>query len=394
MSGTRDLLGVAWSGLMARKVRTFLILLGPIIGVAAMVASVGLTESAKGALQVQLSKLGTNLIIAQAGGSFGSQNPTLPRDSVSRLMAISTVTSASATTNISGVVALPIAGSSSYYDAFPVPVVAADGELPAVLKVPLLEGRWLSAADTRLHLPSVVLGSGLAQQYAYLPGEIRTIELNGHNFGVVGVIGAVALDPTLDNAAFVTEWAARHILGTNGLPNELFIRALNGTTQQTANAVATAVSLGGSTQLSTQVPSDVLQAAAQANKTLQKVALFAGLLVLAVGGLGIANVMSISVIQRSAEIGIRRAVGHRRSKIASQFLLESLFVGILGGGLGALLGIAVVYLTAAFEHWVVEIGYAQIPLWMGLALGVSVVAGLYPSIKAARLEPLETLRLA
>ncbi len=394
MSGTRDLLGVAWSGLMARKVRTFLILLGPIIGVAAMVTSVGLTESAKGALQVQLSKLGTNLIIAQAGGSFGSQNPTLPRDSVSRLMAISTVTSASATTNISGVVALPIAGSSSYYDAFPVPVVAADGELPAVLKVPLLEGRWLSAADTRLHLPSVVLGSGLAQQYAYLPGEIRTIELNGHNFGVVGVIGAVALDPTLDNAAFVTEWAARHILGTNGLPNELFIRALNGTTQQTANAVATAVSLGGSTQLSTQVPSDVLQAAAQANKTLQKVALFAGLLVLAVGGLGIANVMSISVIQRSAEIGIRRAVGHRRSKIASQFLLESLFVGILGGGLGALLGIAVVYLTAAFEHWVVEIGYAQIPLWMGLALGVSVVAGLYPSIKAARLEPLETLRLA
>lgn len=393
MSSTSELVAVAWTGLMARKVRTLLILLGPIIGVASMVGAVGLTESAKGALQVQLNKLGTNLIIAQAGGSFGSQNPTLPGNSVARVRAITTVTSAAATTNLNGVTTLPIAGSSSYYDAFPVPVVAADDRLPSVLKVKMVDGRFLDAADARLHTRAVVLGSGIAKQYGYLPGETRTVELNGINFGVVGVLGAVALDPTLDNAAFVTQWAAQHDLGTNGQPNELFIRARNGTTQKTADAVATAVSLGGSTQLSTQVPSDVLQAQAQANKTLQKVALFAGLLVLAVGGLGIANVMSISVIQRSAEIGIRRAVGHGRSKIASQFLLESLFVGILGGGLGALLGIAVVYVTAAFEHWVVEIGYAQIPLWMGLALVVSIVAGLYPSIKAARLEPLETLRL-
>ncbi len=342
---------------------------------------------------MQLSKLGTNLIIAQAGGSFGSQNPTLPADSVRRVEAVSTVTSASATSNLSGVVSLPVAGASTYYDAFPVPVRASDDNLPSVLAVPMLDGRWLDNADTKLHLRSVVLGSGIAKQYGYLPGEIRTIQLNGINFGVVGVIGPVALDPTLDNAAFITEWAAQHDFGTNGQPNELYIRSKDGTTQQTANAVETAVSLGGSTQLSTQVPSDVLQAAAQANKTLQKVALFAGLLVLAVGGLGIANVMSISVIQRSAEIGIRRAVGHSRSKIAAQFILESLFVGVLGGALGAALGVAAVYIAAAFENWVVEIGYAQIPIWMGLALAVSVIAGLYPSIKAARLEPLETLRL-
>jgi len=113
-----------------------------------------------------------------------------------------------------------------------------------------------------------------------------------------------------------------------------------------------------------------------------------------VGGLGIANVMSISVVQRSAEIGIRRAVGHSRSTIGTQFLLESsTFVGLLGGSLGAAIGVGVVYLVSFFEHWVVEIGYAQIPLWMGLALLVSVLAGLYPSIKAARLQPLETLRL-
>jgi putative ABC transport system permease protein len=358
-----------------------------------MVGAVGLTESAKGALQVQLSRLGTNLIIAQAGGTFGSQNPTLPSDAVHRVESVSTVTSAAATTNLSGVISLPVQGASSYYQAFPVPVRAADDNLPSVLKVPLLDGRWLNHADSRLHLDSVVLGTGIAKQYGYLPGEIRTIRLNNTNFGVVGVLGPVALDPELDNAAFITQWAAKHVFGTSGKPDELYIRAASGTTQQTANAIPTAISLGGTSQVSTQVPSDVLSAAAQANKTLQKVALFAGLLVLTVGGLGIANVMSISVIQRSAEIGIRRAVGHSRSKIGAQFLLESLFVGVLGGALGAVLGVAVVYGVAAFEHWVVEIGYGQIPIWMGLALLVAVMAGLYPSIKAARLEPLETLRL-
>jgi len=390
----RDLLTVAWTGLTARRVRTVLIMVGPVIGVAAMVCAVGLTESAKGSLQAQLAKLGTNLIIAQAGGTFGSQNPTFPSNAVARVDAISSVASAAATTNVSGVIALPISGASSYYEAFPVPVRAADLDLPAVLNVPLLDGRWLDSADSQLHTDSVVLGSGIAKQYGYVPGEIRTVALNGTNFGVVGVLGSVSLDPDLDNAVFVTQWSAKHVFHTNGLPNQLYVRAAPGTTAATAKAIPTAISLGGPDQVSTQVPSDVLQAQAQANHTLQEVALFAGLLALTVGGLGIANVMSISVIQRSSEIGIRRAVGHNRSKIGFQFLLESLFVGVLGGAVGALLGVLIVYAVSALAHWTVVIAYAEIPLWVGLAVAVSAVAGLYPSIKAARLEPLETLRLS
>ncbi|HTT86163.1 MAG TPA: ABC transporter permease [Acidimicrobiales bacterium] len=394
MSQLRDLLSVAWSGLTARRVRTLLIMLGPVMGVAAMVCAVGLTESAKGSLQAQLAKLGTNLIIAQAGGTFGSQNPTFPGNAVQRVDAISTVQSAAATTQVSGVIALPIQGASTYYEAFPVPVRAADLNLPGVLQVPLLDGRWLNHADSRLHTDSVVLGSAIARQYGYIPGEIRTVELNQTNFGVVGVLGNVPLAPELDNAVFVTQWSAKNVFGTNGQPNELYIRAKAGTTQQTANAVPTAISLGGPDQVSTQIPSNVLQAAAQANSTLQKVALFAGLLALTVGGLGIANVMSISVIQRSSEIGIRRAVGHSRSKIGLQFVLEALFVGVLGGALGALLGVAIVYVVSALATWTVVISYATIPVWLALAIGVSVAAGLYPSIKAARLQPLETLRLS
>jgi putative ABC transport system permease protein len=211
--------------------------------------------------------------------------------------------------------------------------------------------------------------------------------------GVVGVLDPVALDPNLDNAAFVTQWSAKHDFDTEGEPTKLYIRAAAGTTNETNDAIATAISLGGTDQVSTKIPTDALAASARADKTLQQTALFAGILALAVGGLVIANVMSISVIQRSSEIGIRRALGSTRSLIALQFLLEALFVGVLGGAIGALVGVGVVYLVSGLADWVVVIDYGKMPLWIGLAVGVSVVAGLYPSVKAARLEPLETLRL-
>lgn len=389
----RDLLGVAWSGLTARRVRTFLIMLGPIVGVAAMVGAVGLTESAKGDLKAKLAQLGTTLIIANAGGTFGQQNPSFPSDAVNRVLAVPTVVRAAATAQLSGVTALPSAGSADHFAAFPVPVEAADLNLPAVLNVPLASGRWLSQFDLTDQTRSVVLGVGLAKEYGYLTGELRTIRLNNIDYGVIGVFSSVQLDPSLNNAAFVTEWAAKNDFGTDGNPNKMYVRSTDGHTRATASALPTAINLGGPDEVSTQIPSDALQASAQADKTLQKTALFAGILALAVGGLGIANVMSISVIQRSTEIGIRRAVGHTRSQIAAQFLLEALFVGILGGLFGAAVGIGVVFGISAITHWTVVIFYRQIPLWMSLAIGVSVIAGLSPSIKAARLEPLETLRL-
>ena len=192
---------------------------------------------------------------------------------------------------------------------------------------------------------------------------------------------------------FITLDSAETDFGTKGDPTKVYIRSEDGTTPQTATLIPTAISLGGTDEVSIDVPSDALKASAQADKTLQQTALFAGLLALAVGGLGIANVMSISVIQRSSEIGIRRALGHTRSTIGAQFLLEALFVGLFGGLLGAALGVLIVHAISGLADWVVVIDYGRMPLWIGLAVGVSVIAGLYPSVKAARLEPLETLRL-
>lgn len=393
MNSVRELLGVAWSGLSARRIRTVLIMLGPIVGVAAMVGAVGLTESAKGDLKAKLAELGTNLVIATPGSSFGDQTPTFPEDVVERVHRIETVESAATTAEIAGVIALPSAGSEDHFAAFPVPVKAADLVLPSVLEVPVLSGRWLSQADLDGEARAVVLGSGLAYEYGYLDGEIRSIRLNDKDYGVIGVLGPVALDPALDNAVFVTQWAAEEDFGTDGLANKMYVRSAQGSTEDTADSIPTAVALGGPDEVTVEVPTDILEASAQADETLQQTALFAGLLALAVGGLGIANVMSISVIQRSAEIGIRRAVGHTRARVGSQFLLEALFIGLLGGLVGAALGVAVVYGISALAGWVVVIAYDRIPIWMSLALAVSVAAGLFPSVKAARLEPLETLRL-
>ncbi len=257
----------------------------------------------------------------------------------------------------------------------------------------MLDGRWLTASDTKLHIQSAVLGAGIAKQYGYLPGE------NPHDPAEQHELRRRRRARDRRARPRSRQRGVHHAVGGEALlldrrQAEPALCSLEPSkTQATADAIPTAINLGGPDEVSTKVPSDVLQAASQADKTLQQTALFAGLLALAVGGLGIANVMSISVIQRSSEIGIRRAVGHSRSKIGLQFLLESLFVGILGGILGAAVGVGIVYLVSSFADWVVVIAYQKIPIWMALALGVSVVAGLYPSVKAARLEPLETLRL-
>jgi len=393
VSRVRELFAIAANGIASRKVRTLLILLGPVVGVAAMVGAVGLTESAKGDLKAKLAELGTTLITAEAGGTFGQQNPSFPKDAVARATRVPTVERAAAVSNLNGVLTIPTQGSEDYYRAFPVPVLAADTALPQVLQVPVESGRWLARSDQENHTRAAVIGSALAHEYGYVPGEIRTIRLNGIDYGVVGVLSPVALEPSLDNAVFVTQWAAKHDFASSGAPSKMYVRAVPGTTQETADALPTAINLGGTDSVSTKIPSDALEASSRADKTLQQTALFAGLLALAVGGLGIANVMSISVIQRSPEIGIRRALGSTRSLIALQFLLEALFIGLLGGVIGAFLGVGVVYLVSNMAGWVVVVNYGKMPIWIGLAVGVAVVAGLYPSVKAARLEPLETLRL-
>ncbi len=394
MRTIRDLFQVAIGGLFARKVRTVLLLLGPMIGVAAIIAAVGLTDSAKGDLKAKVRQLGTNLIEATAASSFGTETPTLPEDAVARAETVRTVEKVSAVVSLSDITVSPYAEAEEQYETIPIPVMAADTSLPNVLEVDLVEGRWLNDFDENEVSRGAVIGLGLAREIEYLPSEPRTIELDGVRYGVIGVLDEVELDPTLDNAVFITFSAAdADFLADDILPTQLYVRSFDGEEEVTADALRTAISLGGSKEVATEIKSEALELAAQSDRQLQLIVVSMGLLAIIVGGIGIANVMSISVIQRSTEIGIRRALGHTRKIIAGQFLLESAAVGLMGGILGVALGMLAIYIGASIAGWVFTMA-PWLPLaGIILAIVVSMTAGIYPAWRAARLEPLETLRL-
>ena len=395
MRRLRELVRVAAAGLMARKVRTLLIMLGPILGVAAIVAAIGINESSKGYLKAKLQELGTDLIVANAQDSIGGfgQNPRIPAEAVGRVSRLPDVTSGTGTLQIANIVTLPFEAAYDYYRAFPVPVIATGLNLPETMEVPLVSGRFLHDFDVASEARVAVIGRDLADEYGYLAGEARTISLNGIDYGVVGVLDWVLLEPSMDSAVFITFPTAERDWDTDGQdPTRLYIRAPTNT-QWVAEEVPIVVSLGGPDGARTSIPTDLLDAQSQVDESLNNLTKMMGGLALIVGGVGIANVMSISVIQRSSEIGIRRALGHSRSTVAVQFLFEALTVGVLGGILGAAVGAGVVWLTSEARGYVMVLSVPGLAVWALVSVGVAVVAGLYPSTKAARLEPLETLRL-
>jgi len=390
-----ELVGVAVAGLTARKVRTLLILLGPILGVAAIVAAIGINESSKGDLKAKLRELGTDLIVANAQDTIGGfgQNPRIPEEAAERVARLPDVTSVTGTFQLSNIVTLPFAAAEDYYRAFPVPIIATHLNLPETMDVPLVSGRFLNEFDESSVARVAVIGRDLANEYGYIANEPRTIQLGGVDYGVVGVLDYVLLEPSMDSAVFITfanaveDWDIEE-----HDPSRLYIRAPTNT-KYVAEEVPTVVSLGGPDGANTSVPTDLLDAQSQVDENLNNLTKMMGGLALVVGGVGIANVMSISVIQRSSEIGIRRALGHSRGTIAIQFLFEALVIGVMGGILGAGVGAGVVWMVSEMRDYTMILSVSGLVRWASVSVGVAVVAGLYPSNKAARLEPLETLRL-
>jgi putative ABC transport system permease protein len=394
MNVFRDLVRVAMVGLLARKVRTLLLLLGPMIGVAAIIAAVGLTDSAKGDLKAKVAELGTNLIEASASSSFGGQDPTLPEDVVERALTVTTVEAVAPIVELTNIIVTPYEEAREKYETVPIPVVAASTVLPEVLEVPLVSGRWLNSFDEEARARTAVIGVGLAREFGVLPDELRTIDVGGFDYTVIGILDSVQLEPGFDTAVFIPFASAENdFLDDDILPNKIYARVDPTRVDESADALTTAISLGGPDEVKTDVKSEALELAAQSDRQLQLIVVSMGLLAIIVGGLGIANVMSISVIQRSSEIGIRRALGHTRRIIAVQFLLEAIVVGVIGGVCGVLLGMLAIFVGASIAGWVFVMAPWLAPAGIVLAITISVMAGLYPARRAARLEPLETLRL-
>jgi putative ABC transport system permease protein len=389
----RDAFRVAAIGLRTRRLRAALSALGVAIGVAAMVAVLGISDSSRAGLLAELNELGTNLLTVSPGQDFFGQNAQLPEAANRAVRHLATVRSAAAVTSVSGATARRT-GYIESAETSGLTVYAAEAQLLRTLDGRLARGRFLGAANERY--PLAVLGAVAAQRLG-----IRSLADNGRPvqvyvgstwFTVAGVLEPLPLAPEIDRAVLIGYPVAHRLFGTERHASTLYVRAdpehvreadaLLGATADPQNPEQTQVSR----------PSDALQARADAQSTLTTIFLALGAVALLVGGVGIANVMVISVLERRPEIGLRRALGARAVHIAVQFLGESVLLSVLGGSVGILLGAVATAAYASAVGWIIVVPTLSVVGGVGIALLLGALAGLYPALRAARLAPASALR--
>ncbi|MFE7426566.1 ABC transporter permease [Streptomyces sp. NPDC057545] len=377
-----DIARVGAFGLRARRARVVLSALGIAIGIATMVAVVGLSESSRADLMARLDRLGTNLLTAEAGEDAMGRAVKLPKNAVAMVERVGPVLHATATADVDARIrrsdVVPEERTAG------VTAQAARLDLLSTLGGEVDKGAWLDPAGERL--PTTVLGAVAAERLGITRiGE--TIMMNDTRVVVVGILKPLELVPTLDRVAMVGFPAAERHFGFDGHPTTIFERSTDASVEDVRAVLARTISPGDEAGVKVSRPSDALAAKAATDEGLTTLMLGLGAVALLVGGVGVANTMVISVLERRQEIGLRRSLGATRSAIRLQFLAESLLLSALGGVTGALLGAAVTYGFARVQEWT-----AVVPPWSlagGLAatLLIGVVAGLYPAIRASRLHP-------
>ena len=386
----RDVVRVASIGLRTRKLRAGLSALGITIGIASLVAVLGLSESSRSALLAQLDRLGTNLLQVQAGEGLGIGSGELPGTAKAMVGRIDGVQSVSTVSDLDANVyrndLVPTSRSAG------ITVKAADLDIVRTLQGSVDEGRLLDAATSRY--PTTVLGAVAADRLG-----IRNLDaspkvwLGERWFTVVGILDPMELSPDIDRAALVGYEAASY-LGQDPAPSTLFVRTAPEMVDAVLNVLPATANPENPDEIEASRPSDVLEARNAADNAFTSLFLGLGAVALLVGGVGIANVMVISVLERRSEIGLRRALGATRRHVGLQFIGEALMLATVGGATGVVLGAAVTAAYASYRGWGVLIPPVAVGGGLAAALIIGAVAGLYPAGRAARMSPTEALRTA
>ena len=211
---------------------------------------------------------------------------------------------------------------------------------------------------------------------------------------MVDILNPVDLLSQLGSMAFIGFPAAEQYFGFDGHPTGLYLRSVPSQVTAVAAIVPATVAPANPAIVAVSYPSDILRAEVAAKGAYNGLLLGLGLgaVALLVGGVGIANVMVISVLERRSEIGLRRALGATRRHVAEQFLAEAVLLAVLGGLAGTIIGAVATVIYAVSQHWSVQIPAVAFYGGLGAALVIGAIAGLYPSMRAARLSPTEALR--
>ena len=385
-----DMARVASAGLRTRRLRAALSALGIAIGVAAIVAVLGLSSSSQAGLLAEIDRLGTNLLTVTNGQTVFGQTAELPAAAPGMIRRIGPVTQVADTGAIDSAHAyrsplIPAINTNA------LSVQAASAGLPRAVGTSLAQGRYLNAATATQ--PVAVLGATAAERLGIdriWPGE--RIWLGGRWFYVAGILRPAVLASEIDTSVLVGFPAAHKYLGFDGHPSTIYVRAATDQVTAVQQVLAATANPESPSNVEVSRPSAALVARAAAKSALNGLFLGLGAVALLVGGVGVANIMVISVLERRSEIGLRRALGATRGQIRTQFLSEAIMLAVLGGAAGVAAGAAATAIYATTKHWAIVIPAAAWAGGIAAALVIGAVAGLLPALRAARMSPTEALR--
>ena len=386
-----DLVALAGLGLRIRRLRSALSALGICIGIAAIVGVLGITQSSESDLLARIDRLGTNLLTVQNGRSFNGTEGILPQAAPAMIGHMSGVEHVSATALLT-----PSVYRTDLVPAFEtggIGVRAADGSLLNALDGSILHGTYLNAATSRYRV--AVLGFGAAQYLGIdrVDSPAR-VWIAGRWFIVAGILNRMPLAPEIDQSVLIGWPIAESELGFNGYPTRIYVRAATDQVVAVDSLLAATANPQAPESVAVSRPSDALAARIAVVSSSTTLVLGLGAIALLVGGVGIANVMFVSVLERRSEIGLRRALGATRGHIALQFLAESLLLCSLGGAVGVAGGLGATATYATLQGWSILVPPLAIWTALAAAIFIGVAAGLYPALRASRLSPTDALRSA
>ena len=385
-----DLLGLGLLGLRTRPGRAVLSGLGIAIGIATMIVVTGIPASSQAALVRELSALGTNTLQAMAVPDMDPP-AKLPESAVGMVQRIGPVTAASAVANTHTIVRRN--DRTDPADGSGLTVLAARLDLLPTINARIRSGRYLTAATEKF--PTVVLGSvaatrlGISDVPAGPPAPLVVIA--DRRFTVIGILATTPLSPDIDRSVLVGWPAAKAVLRFDGHPTVLYVQSDEPQIEAVRGVLAETISPERPGEVMVTRPSDALAAKRATENSFSVLFLALAAVALVVGGVGVANTMVVSVLERRSEIGLRRALGATRGQIRGQFLTESVLLATVGGIGGTTLGVLATVGYATWQDWPLVIPAQAAVLGVGGAVVVGVLAGVYPCVRAARLTPTQAL---